>query len=97
MKVDPEQLRALAAALGDVSSAVDGIEVRPQCDAVVDAVPGTDLGSVVAKAGELVEGAYLRVAQRIDQISQIAQGNARNYDVQENEFLERLSAMGQAT
>ncbi|NLE78064.1 MAG: hypothetical protein GX610_00505 [Rhodococcus sp.] len=97
MKVDPEELRALAGVLEGVSSAVDAIEVRTQCDAVAAAIPGTDLGAAAAKAGEFVEGAYLRVADRISQISQIAQGNARNYDVQEGEFLERLTAMEHGT
>lgn len=97
MKVDPEQLRALAASLDGGSSAIDAIEVRPACDAVAAAMPGTELGQAAAQAGELVEGAYLRMSWRLDEISRIARGNANSYDVEEGEFSERLGAMGHAT
>jgi hypothetical protein len=91
MKVDVAHLRAFASAIDDVGVAT----------ATLNAIgPGSQPpGSAVAlecdQATEFVEGAYLRVADRVRQMAAIARGNADDYDVTEADFTGQLAAMGE--
>ncbi|WP_067478390.1 hypothetical protein [Nocardia amamiensis] len=96
MRVDPDQLRALAASMDDIGSMADALDVRTNANAVAGAMPGSPLGAVCATAGEYVEGAWLRMAMRCKRVSNICKGGAGAYEVTDQEFRDRLAAMGGA-
>jgi hypothetical protein len=90
MKVDSAQLRAFASTMDDAGAAVDALDViGPGVG-----LPGSAAAAACVQAVEFVEGAYLRVADRLRQTALIARGNADQYDVTESDFTTRLAAMG---
>ncbi|TLF93671.1 hypothetical protein FEK35_29290 [Nocardia cyriacigeorgica] len=94
MKVDPDQLRALAATMDDTGGKVDALHVRTKADAVAGSMPGSPLGATCATAGEYVEGAWLRMAMRYKRISNLCKGNAETYEVTDADFRDKLNEMG---
>nr|WP_067655964.1 type VII secretion target [Nocardia harenae] len=95
MRVDPQQLRALAASMTDIGGKVDALDVRTRGDAVAAALPGSPLGAVCATATEYVEGAWLRMAMRHRRVANLCRGSADNYEVTENEFRDKLAQMAE--
>ncbi|EGD25307.1 hypothetical protein [Prescottella equi] len=90
MKVDSARLRAFASTMDGAGDAVDAIDViGPGVR-----LPGSAAATACNQAVEFVEGAYLRVADRLRQMAVIARGNADEYDVTESDFTARLGAMG---
>ncbi len=91
MKVDTAHLRAFASAMDDVGAAIDALDaIGPGT-----AMPGSAAALACDQATEFVEGAYLRVADRVRQMATIARGNADDYDVTEADFTGQLAAMGE--
>ncbi|WP_305094538.1 hypothetical protein [Prescottella sp. R16] len=90
MKVDSERLRMFASAMDDAGAAVDGLDV------IGTGAPlaGSAAAAACEQAAEFVEGAYLRVADRMHRMAGIARGNADDYDVTEAEFTASLAGMG---
>ncbi|MGW9565179.1 hypothetical protein [Prescottella equi] len=89
MKVDSARLRAFASMMDDAGAAVDALEViGPGVR-----LPGSAAAAACEQAVEFVEGAYLRVADRMRQMAAIARGNADEYDVTESDFTAHLAAM----
>ncbi|WP_330228725.1 hypothetical protein OHA40_21750 [Nocardia sp. NBC_00508] len=94
MRVAPDQLRALAASMDDIGTKADALDVRTMADAVTAAMSSSPLGGVCATAGEYVEGAWLRMAMRCKRVSNICKGGAGAYEVTDQEFRDRIAAMG---
>ncbi|TQF65780.1 hypothetical protein FK531_20335 [Rhodococcus spelaei] len=90
MKVDTAALRAFASAVDDAGTAIDAIQAID----TGTALPGSTTGPACAQATTFVEGAYLRVADRMRRMGTIARGNANEFDVTESEFTDRLGSMG---
>ena len=90
MKVDSAQLRVFASTMDGACDAVDAIDVIGSGVRL----PGSAAAKACDQAVEFVEGAYLRVADRMRQMAVIARGNADEYDVTESDFTARLGAMG---
>lgn len=94
MKVDPDQLRALATSMDDIGGKVDALDVRTKADAIAGVLPGSVLGASCATAAEYVEGAWLRMAMRHKRISNLCKGSAGTYEVTDTEFSAELDKMG---
>ncbi|MDI9950420.1 MULTISPECIES: hypothetical protein [Rhodococcus] len=94
MKVDPTELRVLASSMYDVGETIDDIEVRGSINTVGDFMPGCDVPAALDEAGEFIEGAYLRMAQRARRIAVVATGNAHEFEVSEDDFRSQLNAIG---
>ncbi|MFC9840752.1 hypothetical protein ACFVKB_44410 [Rhodococcus sp. NPDC127530] len=94
MKVDPTELRVLASSMYDVGETIDDIEVRGSINTVGDFMPGCDVPAALDEAGECIEGAYLRMAQRARRIAAVATGNAHEFEVSEDDFRSQLNAIG---
>lgn len=90
---DIQQLWALATTLDGVAAEIDKIDVRATGDQIASALPGCSLGQVCAQAGEFTEGAWLRVAQRIQKLSTIVKESTNSYTITDEEFKTRLDAM----
>ncbi|NKS01208.1 hypothetical protein GS528_08855 [Rhodococcus hoagii] len=90
MKVDSAQLRAFASTMDGAGEAVDALDViGPGVR-----LPGSAAAAACDQAAEFVEGAYLRVADRLRQLAEIARGNTDGYDVTESDFTAQLGALG---
>ena len=90
LEADVEQLNALAGLLDRAGQAVDGLDVRTAEGAIAEALPGSGLPEVCAQAGMFVEGAYLRVADRLRRIATITRHNAEAYMGTDEEFGQQL-------
>ncbi|WP_137725571.1 hypothetical protein [Prescottella subtropica] len=90
MKVDSAQLRAFAAATDDAGAAIDALDVI----GAGARLSGSATAAACEQAAEFVEGAYLRVADRMRAVAAIARGNGDDYDVAESEFTASLTGMG---
>ncbi|MFC8044663.1 hypothetical protein [Nocardia sp. NPDC057353] len=93
LQADIDQLRRLATTLDEVGREIDGIDVRTAGDRIAAALPGCSLGQVCAQAGEFSEGAWLRVAQRVQRLGDIVRQSADNIQITEEEFAQRLDTM----
>lgn len=93
LEADIQQLRTLSVELDDVATQIDAIDVRSQGDQIGVALPGVALGQVCAQAGASTEGAWLRVAQRVQQLSRIVKDSAEAYQITDEEFQRRLNTM----
>ncbi|KZM75517.1 hypothetical protein [Nocardia terpenica] len=65
LQADIDQLTKLAGTLDTIGGAIDGIEVRGKDNEVAVAMPGSTVWRACIQASENVEGAYLRVAERM--------------------------------
>ncbi|TQF65841.1 hypothetical protein FK531_20410 [Rhodococcus spelaei] len=77
-----------------VGESIDDIDVRNSIRTSGDFLPGSDVAAALDEAGEFVEGAYLRMAQRARRIAAIAKGNARDFEVTDDAFRTQLTAVG---
>ncbi|RDI62855.1 hypothetical protein [Nocardia pseudobrasiliensis] len=64
LKADVDQLNTLAGTLEEVGNAIDAVDIRSAVARVREALDGCDIVAVCEQAGEFIEGAYLRVAER---------------------------------
>lgn len=78
----------------DVGETIDDIEVRGFINTAGDFMPGCDVPAALEEAGEFIEGAYLRMAQRARRIAAVAKGNAHEFEVSEDDFRSRLNSLG---
>jgi hypothetical protein len=87
LQADIEQLSALAGKLTATSESIDRLTVLdPGEYTVVDALPGCPLTSTCTQAGRAIEGAYLRVADRMREVAEKVRGNAANYRATDDTF-----------
>ncbi|MFI6171289.1 type VII secretion target [Nocardia sp. NPDC051052] len=94
MKVDPTELRALAASMDKISGEIGALKVRTTTDALSAALPGSTVTAACATAGANIEAGWLRMAQRGKAISNIAKGGAANYEVTDQDFRDSLKKLG---
>lgn len=94
MKVNPDELRAMAVALDMAGQTIDDLDVRTICSSAGSSLAGTSLSQACSQAGEYVEGAYLRMAGRMWRMSGVAKGTADSYDVTDEDFTHKLDEMG---
>lgn len=93
LQADTDQLKKLATTLDTVSQEIDKIDVRTAGDQIGAALPGCSLGQVCAQTGEFTEGAWLRVAQRLQKLSSIVQVSAASYVSTDQDFKNMLDSM----
>ncbi|WP_431963333.1 hypothetical protein [Nocardia sp. bgisy134] len=93
LEADIQELKNLATTLDGVAAEVDKIDVRTTGDQIAAALPGCSVGGVCAQAGELTEGAWLRVAQRIQKLSGIVRQSAETLTTTDDEFKKKLDTM----
>ncbi|QIS18900.1 hypothetical protein [Nocardia terpenica] len=91
LKADADQIKALATTLDDVAAKVDAIDVRTPSKPITSALPGTPLGAACDQATEYTEGAWLRVSQRIGQVSAAMKQTAQSLTATEEDFKKRLT------
>ncbi|MBF6333357.1 hypothetical protein [Nocardia transvalensis] len=90
LKADVDQIKALAGTLDDVAAKVDALDVRTPAKGVTGALPGTPLGAACDQATEYTEGAWLRVSQRIGQVSSTMKQTAESLSATDADFKKRL-------
>lgn len=93
LEADIAQLKDLAATLDSVAGEIDKIDVRTSGDKLAEALPGCSLTPVCAQVGEFAEGAWLRVAQRMQQLSRLVTESANAYEMTDDEFKRKLDTM----
>ncbi|MFD4430931.1 hypothetical protein [Nocardia sp. NPDC058497] len=93
LQADIDQLKKLATTLDSVSQEIDKIDVRTAGNQIAAALPGCSLGQVCAQTGEFTEGAWLRVAQRLQKLSNIVQVSAATYVSTDQDFKKMLDTM----
>jgi hypothetical protein len=93
LQADIDQLKKLATTLDTVSQEIDKIDVRTAGNQIGAALPGCSLGQVCAQTGEFAEGAWLRVAQRLQKLSSIVQVSAASYVTTDQDFKNMLDKM----
>ncbi|WP_063006203.1 hypothetical protein [Nocardia salmonicida] len=93
LDADIEQLRQLSTTIKDVGTKIDEIDVRTTGDAISVALPGCDIGSRCATAGEYIEGAWLRVAWRLAGMSTLITSCADNYAMTDEQFKQQLAGL----
>ncbi|MFC8044423.1 hypothetical protein [Nocardia sp. NPDC057353] len=93
LEADIQQLRTLATTVAEVGVAIDRIDVRTTGTTMRTALPGCAIGAGCATAGEYIEGAWLRVARRLAELSTLLVACADNSSMTEDEFTRKLSAM----
>ncbi|MGQ4600539.1 hypothetical protein [Nocardia sp. R6R-6] len=76
-----------------MSTEIDKIDVRTSGDKISEVLPGCSLGQVCSQVGEFTEGAWLRAAQRIQQLSGIVRQSADAYQTTDEDFKKKLDAM----
>ncbi|MCC3333403.1 type VII secretion target [Nocardia abscessus] len=93
LDADIQHLRSLATTLDGISAEIDAIDVRTSADKIGEALPGCSLGQVCSQVGEFTEGAWLRAAQRIQQLSAIVKQSADTYQTTDEDFKKKLDTM----
>lgn len=93
LDADIEQLRQLSTTIKAVGTRIDEIDVRTTGDTVGAALPGCDIGTRCATAGEYIEGAWLRVAGRLASMSTLITSCADNYAMTDEQFKQQLSVL----
>ncbi|AFT98637.1 hypothetical protein [Nocardia brasiliensis] len=93
MKVDPAELRALAASMDKISGEIGGLKALA-ADTLSTALPGSTISSALSGGAPQIEAAWLRMAQRCKAVSNIAKGGAGNYEVTDTDFRDKLNAAG---
>lgn len=90
LQADIDQINSLATILTAVATAVDAIDIRTPAKGVGPDLPGTPLGSACELATEYAEGAWLRTAQRINNVAASMRQAASDFAVTDAEFARRL-------
>ncbi|MFD3707503.1 hypothetical protein ACFWUP_30575 [Nocardia sp. NPDC058658] len=93
LKVDIDNLNQLATTVSNAAIDIDGLEVRTMGDAIGAALPGCEVGASCAQAGEFVEGAWLRAAQRLEKLSGLVRECTSAVQLTDEEFKKRLDTM----
>ncbi|GAD83972.1 type VII secretion target [Nocardia asteroides] len=93
LQVDIDELRRLATTVTSVGAEIDKIDVRTNGDKVGEAFPGVEIGAACAKAGEYSEGAWLRIAERMQKLAAIVNQCADNVQTTDQQFKNRLEEM----
>ncbi|MBF6176454.1 hypothetical protein [Nocardia blacklockiae] len=86
LKADIDQLNKLVTVLGDAGKNVDAIDVRSVSDHMADALQGCAVAQACAQAGEFIEGAFLRVAGRMQLVGQKVTECAANIQTTDEQF-----------
>ncbi|MEU3012456.1 hypothetical protein [Nocardia asteroides] len=93
LQADIDELKKLATTVGTVAQEIDKIDVRTTGDQIGAALPGCSLGQVCAQAGEFTEGAWLRVAQRLQTLSGLVEQSANTLSTTDEDFKKKLDTM----
>ncbi|MFC3961708.1 hypothetical protein [Nocardia jiangsuensis] len=93
LTADILQLNRLADTVGTVSAEIDKIDVRTSADRIPNALPGCTVGQACVQSGEFIEGAWLRMAQRLHQLETIVRQCSASIHTTETEFTDRLNSM----
>ncbi|MFI1459420.1 hypothetical protein [Nocardia carnea] len=93
LEADIDQLKKLADTLDDIGGEIDTIDVRTTGDQIGTALPGCNLGTICAQAGEFTEGAWLRIALRMRALSEIVRQSADDMNTTDQQFKDKLNTM----
>lgn len=93
LEADTDQLKKLADTLDDIGGEIDKIDVRTTGEQIGAALPGCNLGTICAQAGEFTEGAWLRIALRMRALSEIVRQSADDMNTTDQQFKDKLNTM----
>ncbi|MEU7220332.1 hypothetical protein [Nocardia iowensis] len=83
----------MADKLSRVGTEIDSLDVRTGAAGLHVALPGSDIPRAIELAAEFVEGAYLRVAERMRDVANKSAAAADNLQVTDTQFADLLHAM----
>lgn len=92
-----ELLLAMQVAFDELAEKIDALDAITGLSRIDKAMPDSAISRAADNAGPFVEGAYLRVAERLRDMAEIAGANAADYTATEDEFAARMAAMGVPT
>ncbi|MGV9926156.1 hypothetical protein [Nocardia rhamnosiphila] len=93
LEADIDELKKLADTLDSVGGEIDKIDVRTTGDQLGAALPGCNLGTICAQAGEFTEGAWLRIALRMQALSEIVRQCADDMNTTDQQLKDKLNTM----
>jgi hypothetical protein len=97
VKVSRELLLGLQVVFDEIGEKIDALDAISGLDRIGDAMAGSAIARAADNAGDFVEGGYLRVAERLRDMAEIAAANAEDYTATEDDFAARMTAMGVLT
>ncbi|MCM6778190.1 hypothetical protein NDR87_32380 [Nocardia sp. CDC159] len=89
-QADMDQLNSLAGKLEEVGNAIDAVDIRTALAKVREALVACDIVPVCDQAGEFIEGAYLRVAERERSIATKIRTCATDFAMTDQNFKKAL-------
>ncbi|WP_431969586.1 hypothetical protein [Nocardia sp. bgisy134] len=92
-EADIQQLRWLVSTVDSVAAEIDKIDVRTNGNKIPEALPGCALGPVCVQSGEFIEGAWMRISERLQRLSSIVNLSTTVFQTTDEEFELRLKAM----
>ncbi|MEV6278578.1 hypothetical protein [Nocardia sp. NPDC051832] len=92
-EADIRRLRTLSTTVNTVAAEIDKIDVRTNGNKLVEALPGCAVGPACVQSGEFIEGAWLRISQRLQQLSSIVGVSTTVFQASDEEFKLRLDTM----
>ncbi|MFF2551023.1 hypothetical protein ACFVUS_08480 [Nocardia sp. NPDC058058] len=93
LKADIEQINALATVLDGAAAKIDALDVRGASTSIAGALPGTPLGEACEQGAEYIEGAWLRVSQRIAEVAGAMRQSAAGVSATDESFRGRLEEL----
>ncbi|MGY1935305.1 hypothetical protein [Nocardia gipuzkoensis] len=93
LQADVDQIRAMADKLLAAGNTIDSIDVRTSAAGLQAAAPGSDIPRTIELAAEFVEGAYLRVAERLREVANKSKDAAGNLQTSDQQFAQIMHAM----
>jgi len=94
LRVDAGALQTFAKSLGDEAGGIKKLNAGDGFNVAVDALPGTQFGSAVQPATDVVNRSLQRLGERLEKIASITHNAAGAFEVAEDDFATELKTIG---
>ncbi|WP_067839784.1 hypothetical protein [Nocardia lijiangensis] len=92
-EADVQELGRLSGTVNSVAEEIDKIDVRTSGNKLAEALPGCPVGPACVQSGEFIEGAWMRISQRLQELSTLVWRTAGEYQITDEQFKQRLNRM----
>ncbi|MDR7167919.1 hypothetical protein ACFYU5_22160 [Nocardia aobensis] len=90
LKADIDQLDKLAKTLTTIGGEIDDIKVNGKANEVIIAMPGSSVPAACVQTGSHVEGAMLRVGERMKDLAVRITGCTKNLQMTDEQFAQKM-------
>ncbi|WP_433198836.1 type VII secretion target [Nocardia sp. CA-107356] len=94
LRVDAGALQTFAKSLGDEANGIKKFNVGDGFTVALGALPGTQFGSAVQSATDVVNRSLTRIGERLEKIASITHNAAGAFEVAETDFANNLKTIG---